>query len=210
MAQTFIADNSPEWIKDGRMTKKLFNTFSMLKTPNLFIENYLNADVMIKSIEQAYEPILQEYNDKINNAITSNNARLAKKYALRTAIITEEYDFLINTYSLFKDVVFTGFDYTVKLSSFLTQIEKAVSKKIPISSLPFYKELVAINEHLLAAHITVFYATEIEETHKKITNYISSSPWLESYEKSQILDNEDYYYYHKMREIKHDWGCMSS
>ena len=80
MAQSFNYQNAPDWIKDGRMTKRHFGEFALLKNVDLYMQKYNEASTMLDDISFIYESIISKIADKINAAEKAKKSTKKIKY----------------------------------------------------------------------------------------------------------------------------------
>jgi len=207
MAQSFNYQNAPEWIKDGRMTKRLYGDFALLKNTNLYLEKYSEASTMLDNISFIYESIKSKITDKISTA--ENAKKSTKNLQKKLNTINSDCAFLQRLYSYYKDIIFAGFDFNDEFSCFLDLVASALKKNVPLNKMKLYSYVTTLSEYVTSAHTVIFYATEIEIAHTILTLEINNSP-LSDFDKAHTLDVEDCSYYWKMRILKNMWGSMAN
>ncbi|MFA5758278.1 MAG: hypothetical protein WCX32_00965 [Clostridia bacterium] len=207
MAQSFDYRNAPDWIKDGRMTKRLFGDFAMLKNTNLYMQRYSEASTMLNSIFFIYNPEILKINNQIS--VASNAGKTIKKLSKNLDMLNDDYVFLQKLYSYYKDIIFAGFDFNEEFLCFLDLIGGAVKKGITLDNMKLYPYILTLSEYITSAHSVIFYATEIEIAHIIVKQEIINSSFS-NFDIAHHLDKEDCSYYWKMRKIKNMWGSIAN
>lgn len=210
MKENWSLSDFPVWVQKGGMSKKQFPKIMKEKNTEKYIELCMNTKTLKLVVEMLYETKLENLETIIEDKVKNEDATDLRKLVDQKERLEKEYAFLKPIYEQNEVITKFGFDYYDVFNQYIKELNDSILNNVKLEKTPSYKMMQPVFEYVGVVYYNLYYIKQIEAHYQTKRQTILNNDKLQDYEKSHLLDKEEFWYYTVNKKIKREWGATSS